>query len=109
MPATQSSAAACQMSVPTIFAAVSGKTRIMISPKNVPLPTDVSPTTKPPEAPSATAMILSRRESRNGASSDRAPMLMNVLATRPDRADHQGEADHLRERVVSPSPYSFSR
>ena len=36
------------MSVPTIFAAVSGKTSSITSAKNVPLPTDVRPTTKPP-------------------------------------------------------------
>ena len=34
----------------------------------MPLPTDVSPTTKPKTAPIAVATTLSRRESRNGAS-----------------------------------------
>ena len=60
-PATQSSAAAWKMSVPTIFGAVSGKTITITSPKNVPQPTEVRPTTKPKTAPIATAMILSRR------------------------------------------------
>ena len=39
------------------------------SPKNVPEPTEVSPTMKPPKAPIAIAISLSRRARRNGASS----------------------------------------
>ena len=67
-PATQSSSAAWKRSVPTIFAAVSGKATIITSPKNVPEPTEVSPTMKPPKIPIRTAIVLSRRCSRNGAS-----------------------------------------
>ena len=68
-PATQSSAAAWKMSVPTIFVTVSGKTSSMTSPKNVPLPTDVRPTTKPQTAPIANAIdLVARCASRNGAS-----------------------------------------
>ena len=66
MPATQSSAAAWKMSVPTIFAAVSGKTSSITRPKKVPLPTDVSPTTKPPLAPSATQISRSRFGEQEG-------------------------------------------
>ena len=36
------------VSVPTTFDAVSGKTSSITSPKKVPLPTEVRPTTKPP-------------------------------------------------------------
>ena len=57
------------MSVPTIFAAVSGKAISITRPKSVPLPTDVSPTTKPPIIPVATAIARSRFERRNGLSS----------------------------------------
>ena len=71
------------MSVPTILATVSGKTITMIRPKNVPLPTEVSPTTKPQVAPSATAITRSRFVSRKGASSGWTPMRMNVFATSP--------------------------
>ena len=67
-PATQRSSAAWKRSVPTIFAAVSGKAIIITRPKNVPEPTDVSPTMKPPKIPIRTAITLSRRCSRNGAS-----------------------------------------
>ena len=82
-PATQSSAAAWKMSVPTIFGSVSGKTSTITRPKNVPLPTEVRPTTNPQVAPSVNAISLSRRVIRNGASSGWIPRLMNVLATRP--------------------------
>src|SRR5262249_54329585 len=66
-PATQSRAAAWNMSVPTIFGAVSGKRSSIASPKNVPEPTEVSPTTKPQLAPISTASTLSRVDRRNGA------------------------------------------
>ena len=56
-PATLSSSAAWKMSVPTIFAAVSGNAISITSPKSVPLPTEVSPTTNPPTTPVATAMM----------------------------------------------------
>ena len=66
-PATQSSSAAWKRSVPTIFAAVSGKAIIITSPKNVPEPTEVRPTMNPPKIPIRTAIVLSRRCIRNGA------------------------------------------
>ncbi len=58
-PATQSRAAAWKMSVPTTFAAVSGKTSSITSPKKVPLPTEVRPTTNPPPMPVRSAITLS--------------------------------------------------
>ena len=58
------------MSVPTIFAAVSGKAISITSPKTVPLPTEVSPTTKPPTTPVRTAITLSRGPRMNGRSSE---------------------------------------
>ena len=60
-PATLSSAAACAMSVPTTYFAASGYARSMASAKSVPLPTEVSPTMKPPTRPIETATIRSRR------------------------------------------------
>ena len=57
------------MSVPTIFAAVRGNAISITSPKSVPLPTEVSPTTNPPTTPVATAIARSRFVSRNGLSS----------------------------------------
>src|SRR3972149_5442614 len=69
MPAAQRRTAAWKMSVPTIFAAVSGKRSRSISPKNVPLPTEVRPSTKPPERPMANARKRSRLRSRYGRSS----------------------------------------
>ena len=68
-PATVSRTAAWKMSVPTIFAAVSGNAISITSPKSVPLPTDVSPTTKPPTIPVATAIARSRGWRMNGLSS----------------------------------------
>ncbi len=109
MPATQSSAAACQMSVPTIFAAVSGNATIITSPKNVPLPTEVSPTTKPPEAPRATAMILSRRASRKGSSVATTPRLMNVFATNPSAPRTSAPPISCARTSFRPEPYWFSR
>src|SRR5690348_17407183 len=53
----------------------------MKSPKNVPEPTDVRPTTKPQLAPIAIATSLSRRVSVNGPSVERPAM--NVLAKNP--------------------------
>src|SRR5262249_34136911 len=50
-PATQSSAAAWKMSVPTMFAAAMGKISSMSRPKNVPLPTEVRPTKNTAGAP----------------------------------------------------------
>ena len=41
------------MSVPTTLCARSGKTNSIVSPKNVPLPTEVSPTMNPPTSPIA--------------------------------------------------------
>ena len=58
MPATQSSAAAWKMSVPTIFATVNGYTITITRPKKVPLPTDVSPTMNPNTAPMPQARTL---------------------------------------------------
>jgi hypothetical protein len=78
-----SSAAAWKMSVPTIFGSVSGNIRTITSPKNVPLPTEVRPTTKPQTAPSVNAMIRSRRCSRKGASLGCTPRWMKVFATSP--------------------------
>ena len=49
----------------------------------MPLPTDVSPTTKPKTAPMITARILSRRERMNGASLGWMPRLMNDFARKP--------------------------
>jgi hypothetical protein len=71
------------MSVPTIFGIVNGYTSTITSPKNVPLPTDVSPTTNPNTAPIATARILSRRLRMNGRSLDLIPRLMKVFARKP--------------------------
>jgi hypothetical protein len=63
-PAAQRRTAAWKMSVPTTFAAVRGKTTRSMSPKKVPLPTDVSPSTKPPRTPPVNAMARSRAVSR---------------------------------------------
>ena len=104
MPATQSSAAAWKMSVPTIFAAVSGKTSSITSPKKVPLPTEVSPTMKPPLAPIATAMTLSRSLSRNGAVR-RLGAVTNVFAEEAEAAEDQRHADHLRRTRLDAVPY----
>ena len=71
------------MSVPTIFGRVSGYTSTMIKPKKVPLPTDVSPTTKPNTAPIVVARILSRRFSRNGASLGWTPRLIAPRSSSP--------------------------
>ena len=57
------------MSVPTIFAAVSGNAISITSPNSVPLPTDVRPTTNPPTTPVARAITRSRFERMNGLSS----------------------------------------
>src|SRR5207247_1796702 len=57
-----------KMSVPTIFRAVSGKAMIITRAKNVPLPTDVRPTMKPPQKPRKKAIRRSRFVSRKGAS-----------------------------------------
>ena len=81
-PATQSNAAAWVISVPTIFGAVSGKTSSIASPKNVPEPTDVSPTTNPPRAPIATATTLSRAEQERRV----------VRSTRDERLREEAEA-----------------
>jgi hypothetical protein len=43
----------------------------MVNPKNVPLPTEVSPTTKPQTTPMATAFSLSFRPNRNAVSGTR--------------------------------------
>src|SRR5581483_6867134 len=83
IPATQRSAAAWKMSVPTIFAMVSGYTRTITRPKNVPLPTEVRPTTKPNTAPMITASTLSRVVRRKGASVALTPRLMNDFARNP--------------------------
>ena len=54
-----------------------------MSPKKVPLPTDVRPTTKPKTAPIVTAITLSRCAIRNGASVAWMPRLMNDLDRKP--------------------------
>ena len=80
-PATQSSSAAWSMSVPTIRAAESGKSKSMARPKKVPEPTDVRPTMKPKTAPIRIANKRSRR-----ARSKRASTLCprrNVFARNP--------------------------
>ena len=54
------SAAAWAMSVPTTYFAANGKAKSIARAKSVPLPTDVSPTMKPPTSPIDTATIRSR-------------------------------------------------
>ena len=71
------------MSVPTIRAMVSGKTNTITSPKYVPLPTDVRPTTKPNTAPVAIAMSLSRCDMMNGPSLGWIPRFTNDFARNP--------------------------
>src|SRR5207302_835650 len=51
--------------------------------RNVPLPTEVSPTTKPNTAPIVVARTLSRRLSKKGASFGCIPRLISVFATSP--------------------------
>ena len=67
--------------MPTIFCAVSGKRSSIASPKNVPEPTDVRPTTKPHAAPITIATNRSRGRRMNGASS--ACPCRNVFARKP--------------------------
>ena len=99
-PATQSSSAAWKRSVPTILAAVSGKATIITSPKNVPEPTEVRPTMKPPKMPIRTAIVLSRRCSRNGASlPERAQERLDEEA---DPADHERDPEHLLGGALVP-------
>ena len=106
-PATQRSSAAWKRSVPTIFAAVSGNATIITSPKNVPEPTDVSPTMKPPKIPIRTAIVLSRRCSRNGAllparSHER-------LDEEPDPADHERDPEDLLRGALVPVAVAVAR
>ena len=108
MPATQSRAAAWKMSVPTILAAVSGKTSSITSPKNVPLPTEVSPTMKPPLAPSATQIIRSRLASRKGALDGWTPRLTNVLARKPRPPSTSAPPITFAEADSTPLPYCCS-
>ncbi len=121
MPATQSRAAAWKMSVPTILAAVSGKTSSITSPKNVPLPnfffihtqnvplpTEVSPTMKPPLAPSATQMVRSRLASRKGALDGWTPRLTNVLARKPRPPSTSAPPITFAEADSTPLPYCCS-
>ena len=53
---------------PTTLCARSGKMTSSVSPKNTPLPTDVRPTMKPPNAPMRIAATQSRRLKRTGMS-----------------------------------------
>ena len=70
------------MSVPTTFDAVSGNTSSITSPKKVPLPTDVSPTMKPPATPRKNAIRRSDVASTNGASLFARPV-RNVFTAKP--------------------------
>ena len=108
MPATQSSAAAWKMSVPTIFAAVNGNTSSITRPKNVPLPTDVRPTRKPPLAPRATQITRSRFVSRNGAFEGWTPRFTNVLARKPSPPRMSAAPITFAIASPTPSPYCFS-
>ena len=81
-PATHRSAAAWKMSVPTTRAAESGKRISIARPKNVPLPTEVSPTMKPPKAPIPIAISLSRVSTGNGAYEFSFPRT-NVFTKKP--------------------------
>ena len=88
------------MSVPTIFAAVSGKAISITSPKSVPLPTDVRPTTKPPTMPVATAIARSRFARMNGLSSGLE--WRYALIEEADPAEDERDAeDRLRGVLVA--------
>ena len=93
-PATYSSTAAWKMSVPTTLCARSGKMTSSVSPKKTPLPTEVSPTMKPPKAPMRIAARQSRRlrcswqiAGRGGAH--------EALRHEPGCAEEQCGAQHL--------------
>ena len=104
-PATASSTAAWKMSVPTIFAAVSGKAISITSPNSVPLPTDVRPTTNPPTTPVAKAIMRSRFVSRNGLSSG---IECRYALTRKAIPQTTSATPRIVFAVSSyPSPYSF--
>ena len=92
------------MSVPTIFAAVSGNAISITRPKIVPLPTEVRPTTKPPTTPVATAIARSRFERMNGLSSG---LEWRYALTRNAMPQHTSATPRIAFAVSSyPSPYS---
>ena len=106
-PATQSSSAAWKRSVPTIFAAVSGNAIIITRPKNVPEPTDVSPTTKPPKTPIRTAITWSwRGEDERRVVAVRADERLDEEA---DPADDERDAEDLLRGALVAVAVAFAR
>jgi hypothetical protein len=71
------------MSVPTILCAPSGKMNSIVRAKNVPLPTDVSPTMKPPNMPITIAASRSRQTMSKRSSSPTTFFFTKLFSTSP--------------------------
>ena len=90
------------MSVPTIFGAVNGKRSSIGEPEERPDPTEVRPTTKPPDAPDRhgddlVAPLKQKRRVVGAAVQER-------LREKAETAEDERGADDLRHRRVGASP-----
>ena len=96
------------MSVPTTNFAASGYASSIASAKSVPLPTDVSPTMKPPTRPIEIATIRSRGVSRPRRT-HRPALVQERLGDERDRADEQREAEHPALHRVDAVPVAVGQ
>ena len=72
-----------------------------MSPKKTPLPTDVRPTMNPPKTPISSAATRSRFV-RSQSPSPAGAVCTSDFATRPDAAEQERGAEHLRHDVLDP-------
>ena len=91
--------------MPTILCAPSGKTKSIVSAKNVPLPTEVRPTMKPPNTPIVTAAIRSRHTMSKRSSSPTTFFLTKLFSTRPVAPKSSAPPRTYPITEVAPSPY----
>ena len=91
-------------SVPTTLCARSGNSTSSVSPKKTPLPTDVSPTMKPPKAPMRTAATRSRFV-RCQSSSPGVPVWTRLFATSPIAPKSSAPPSTCAITPSTPSPY----
>ena len=90
--------------MPTTLCALSGKTNSIVSPKNVPLPTEVSPTMKPPTMPDRDRGEAVAPYHVEAVVVADLPFLTKLFSTSPTAAEEQRPAEDVAHHLGGAVP-----